>query len=451
MNKPFSIEKAKPEDLEAILEVMRPWNMHHVPSPEVEELDLSCFFVARVGEKTVGAAGYKLLSQSRAKTTLMAVLPEYGRSGIGKALQDARLEAMAAVGVKSVITNADRPATIKWYIKCYGYREVGCLKKLHSFGDPAIEYWTTLELDLEAFLRKRDLETGRQDYIARNEPHPLAPYPPLLINACLVGMVPTKKQTPFLPITPEEIIEDAIKVSDLGAQIVHIHARDADGHPTWKASVFEKILTGIRRERPELICCVTTSGRIWSDFERRTEVLHLTGMAKPDFASLALGSMNFPAGPSVNTPEMIERLAQTMKEKGIRPELEVFDLGMIGSAKYLERKGLIGGRKYFNLLFGNLGTMPATIGNLSTMVAALPSDSAWAAAGIDMFQLPMNVAAIVAGGGVRIGIEDAVYYDYSKTQPASNEQLVRRIVRIAEECQRPVATAAQARKMLGME
>jgi 3-keto-5-aminohexanoate cleavage enzyme len=196
---------------------------------------------------------------------------------------------------------------------------------------------------------------------------------------------------------------------------------------------------------------VTTSGRNWSEFERRSEVLDLTGNAKPDFASLTLGSLNFPTGTTVNSIDMIRRLAQTMKEKGIRPELEAFDLGMIGMAKYLERDGLIEGIKYFNLLLGNLGTVPATIGNLADLVHALPENSVWTAAGMGIFQLPMNVAAIVAGGGVRVGIEDSVYYDYNKTQLTTNEELVRRVVRIAEELQRPIATPEEARRLLGLE
>ncbi len=188
---------------------------------------------------------------------------------------------------------------------------------------------------------------------------------------------------------------------------------------------------------------------MWPDFEKRSECLHLTGDAKPDMASLTLGSLNFPTGASVNAPDMIERLAVTMKDNGIRPELEAFDIGMIGYARYLERKGILEGRKYFNLLLGSLGSAPATPGELAAMVAALPDDSTWSAAGIGMFQLPMNTAAILAGGGVRVGLEDALHYDFARTQLATNEQLVQRIARLAAELQRPLATAAEARDMIG--
>jgi 3-keto-5-aminohexanoate cleavage enzyme len=430
---------------------MRPWNMHHVPSPEMEALDTSCFFVARVDGRVVGGCGYKILSQTVGKTTLLGVLPEYAKLGIGRALQDARLRAMGRLGVKTVVTNADRPETLAWYKKHYGYKETGRLQKLRSFGHPDIYHWTTMEMDLEAYMRAADEKAWKRDYVARNEPHPLSPYPPFLINVCLTGMIPTKDKTEFVPVTVDEVVEDAVRVCDAGAQIVHIHARDESGKPTWKASIYEKIIAGIRRERPGLVCCVSTSGRNWPEFERRSECLLITGDGKPDMGSLTLGSLNFPTGPSVNAPDMIRRLAETMRDNGIRPELEVFDPGMIGFAKYLERKGSIVGRKYFNLLLGSLGGVAASIGDLSSLVASLPEDSVWAAAGIGMFQLPMNVAAVVAGGGVRVGIEDSMFYDYGRTRLSTNEDVVKRIVRVAEECGRPLATLAEARWMVGVE
>ncbi len=446
----FTIEKAHLDDLPRILEVMKPWNMHYFPSLEMEELDVNSFFVAWDKGKIVGASGYKLLSQTLGKTTLMAVLPEYEGIGLGQALQEARLEAMHRVGVKKVITNSDRSKVISWYIRHYRYKKVGTLKKLCSYGDPDIDHWTTLEMDLEAYMRRANRKAIEQEYIARNEPHPLAPYPPLIINVCLSGSVPNKDITEFVPIREEEIIKDAITVYDAGARIVHIHAHDEKGDSTWKAPVYERILTGIRRERPKLVCCVSCSGRHWNEFEKRTEVLHLTGQAKPDMASLTLGSLNFAKSPSVNSVDMILRMAETMKEKGIRPELEVFDLGMVNFATYMERKGYLEGRKYFNLMLGSLGQVPATIGNLAAMIQSLPEDSTWSAAGLGTFQLPMNVAAIVAGGGVRVGIEDFFYYDYDRKKLATNEVLVNRIVRIANELDRTVATPAETRQLLGL-
>ena len=291
----------------------------------------------------------------------------------------------------------------------------------------------------------------KKQYVADNEPHPLAPYPPLLINVCLTGMIPTKEQTPHVPVTPEEIVQDACEVAKYGAQIVHIHARDKDGKPTPDAKIYEHIIKEIRKREPDLICCVTTSGRNWSEFEQRSEVLQLTGDSKPDFASLTLGSLNFPSGPSVNSPKMIEQLATTMAEKNIRPELEVFDVGMVGFAKYLERKGIIRGRKYFNILLGSLGQGPATIGTLSNIVSALPPNSVWAGAGIGMFQLPVNVMSIVAGGGVRVGLEDSIHYDFNRQVLASNVGSVYRIVEISIKCGRNIASKQEARQMMGLD
>lgn len=447
----FAIEPARPGDRDAILAVMRHYNMHHVPSVEMDELDLGCFFVARRDGRIVGAAGYRILSPTEGKTTLLGVLPECSGMGIGKALQHRRMAVMHARGVKTLTTNADRPDTILWYRKHYGYRPVGSVPKLCSFGLETIDHWTTLQTDLDTyFAGLAGREERRRSFMAAHDAHPLAPYPPLVINVCLTGMIPARAQTPHVPLSVEEIIADAVAVYDAGARVVHIHARDAAGAPTPDPETFARIIRGIRRERPGMVCAATTSGRNWADFERRSAVLHLDPEARPDMGSLTLGSLNFLTGASVNTVEMVERLAQAMQDQGVRPELEVFDLGMINLARYLERNGLLTGRKYFNLLLGNLNTAPATIGNLATLVAALPADSTWGAAGLGDFQLPMNAAAIVAGGHVRVGIEDSVHYDYARTRLATNRELVERVARIAAELQRPLATPAETRALLGL-
>jgi 3-keto-5-aminohexanoate cleavage enzyme len=158
----FEIGRALPGDRGAILEVMRTVNMHHIPSAEMEELDLERFFVARVSGRIVGAAGYKLLGPGRGKTTLLGVVPEFRGSGIGAALQDERLAEMHRAGVRTVTTNADRPQTIAWYQHRYGYRPIGRLRKLHEFGDPSASHWTTLELDLDRYMGRREHEAAGQ-------------------------------------------------------------------------------------------------------------------------------------------------------------------------------------------------------------------------------------------------------------------------------------------------
>lgn len=445
----MKIRKAKELERENILEVMKPWNMHLVPSDEMEELDISCFFVATIDNIIVGASGYKLLSQGQGKTTLLGVLPKYSGKGIGKLLQDARLKAMYNLGIKTVITNADRPSTIKWYKKHYGYTEIGRIAKMHSFGDDSIDSWTTLEMDLENYMQTKS-SLFKKEYLKKNQSHPLSPFQPLLINACLTGMVPTKQMTKYVPITVEEIAEQAVNVYDEGARIVHLHARDEKGKPTWKAELYEKMITLIKRERPKLICCISTSGRDWGEIEKRSEALYITGKGKPDMASLTLGSLNFPKGPSINSIETVNQLAMIMKEQGIIPELEVFDPGMISLAKVLEANGVIEGKKYFNLLLGSLNSIPASVKDLDYLVSKIPENSTWAAAGIGQFQLPINVAAIVMGGNVRVGLEDNIFYDYEKKQLATNVELVKRLKRIADEIYRPIATPEKVHKMVGI-
>jgi hypothetical protein len=180
------------------------------------------------------------------------------------------MQALHEAGVRTLVTNADRPDTIVWYRKHFGYRPVGKLQKTCSFGLPEVDYWTTLQTDLDDyFAHQESREKNRLEYIAANDAHPLAPFPPLIINVCLTGMVPTRKTAPHVPITADEIIEDAIAVYDAGARIVHIHARDEAGKPTPDPDRYAAIIRGIRRERPGMICTATTSGRNWSDFEHR--------------------------------------------------------------------------------------------------------------------------------------------------------------------------------------
>lgn len=156
MMKRLSVEPATEKDIRAILEIMKTANMHDVPSPEMPELDWRCFFVAKLDGKIAGAAGYKILSSTKAKTTLMAVHPDFRRYGIGRALQERRMLAMNDQGIKTLITNADIPKTIAWYKRYFGYKEIGKLKKLHEFGRPDIDEWTTLQTDLSEWRKNFD-------------------------------------------------------------------------------------------------------------------------------------------------------------------------------------------------------------------------------------------------------------------------------------------------------
>lgn len=281
-------------------------------------------------------------------------------------------------------------------------------------------------------------------------PHPAIPYPKLIVNAAITGMVPSRKDTPHVPLTPEEIIEDAVRCVRAGASLVHLHARDESGKPTYQKELYAQMIQGIRAVCPEVILCVTTSGRVHNTFECRSEALELDGALKPDMGSLTMGSLNFPGQASVNTPDMIERLALKMKERGIIPEIEVFEPGMINAVKVLMKKDVLQGPFYMNILLGSLYSAPASLFDLSCMLKSLPSCIHWAATGIGKFQLKINMAAILMGGHVRVGLEDNIYYDNERCELATNEQLIKRIVRLSSEIGREVATPAEAREMIGL-
>jgi uncharacterized protein (DUF849 family) len=273
---------------------------------------------------------------------------------------------------------------------------------------------------------------------------------PLIVNAALTGMVPTKADNANTPVTPEEIAADAAACVDAGAAIVHLHARDGDGRPTWRPEVFRRVVAAVRERCPDAIVCVSTSGRVFPDLERRAAVLELDGDEKPDLASLTLGSLNFPKQASVNEPETIRGLAGRMAERGIVPELEVFDLGMVDYARHLIERGVLRPPFYFNLLLGSLGTLAASPLRLALLVEALPEGAVWAGAGIGRFQFFVNALSVTMGGHVRVGLEDNLWLDAEKTRPATNVELVRRIARLAEAAERELAPPDVARRLIGL-
>jgi uncharacterized protein (DUF849 family) len=274
--------------------------------------------------------------------------------------------------------------------------------------------------------------------------------PPLIVNAALTGMVPTKADNPAVPVSPEEIAADAEACLAAGASIVHVHARDEDGRPTYRLDVYREIVTRIRERRPDAIVCVSTSGRVFKELEQRAEVLDLDGDLKPELASLTLGSLNFPREASINAPDTIRGLAERMAERGIVPELEIFDLGMVDYARYLLGRGVLRPPLYANVLLGSLGTLAATPLHLALVTEALPDGTTWGATGIGRFQLDVNVLAIAMGGHVRVGLEDSLYLDAEKRRPATNRTLVERVAAIAAACERELATPAQARELIGL-
>lgn len=281
-------------------------------------------------------------------------------------------------------------------------------------------------------------------------PHPLTPYQPLIISAALTGMVGQRDRVPHLPVTAEEIVRDAWLCHRLGATVLHLHARDDAGRPDWRPSAYQEIVTGVRERCAEAVICVTTSGRTFPELERRSAVLTLGGDARPDMASLTLGSLDFRSGPSVNAPITVAALAREMRSAGIKPELEVFHSGMAQEAHRLLADGLAEEPLYANAMLGSHHTAPATVRELSHIVDSLPAGTVWAAAGIGAFQLPANVIALASGGHVRTGLEDNPHLDWESRGRTTNAMLVERIVDLAHRLGRRTASPPEARELLGL-
>lgn len=273
-----------------------------------------------------------------------------------------------------------------------------------------------------------------------------------IINFTPTGMIPTKAMTPHVPITAQEIVEDVQQAFEIGITMVHLHARDEKtGEPTYKTEVYGRIIEGIRTFSKDLVLCVSLSGRNFQEFEKRSAPLTLEGVLKPDMGSLTLSSVNFNKQASVNAPDMIQALTREMRNRGIMPELEAFDSGMINYAKYLETKGLLEPPHYFNLILGNIACAQADLLHAGIMIRDLPPHSFWSLGGVGNSQLMMNSIAVAIGGGVRVGIEDDIWYGPSRTRLAHNADLVRRIHKLAEANEREIMEPSELRSMLNLE
>jgi 3-keto-5-aminohexanoate cleavage enzyme len=270
-----------------------------------------------------------------------------------------------------------------------------------------------------------------------------------IFNFTPTGMIPTKEMTEHVPVRPDEIVRQVLEAAEAGVNMVHLHARDENGIPTYKKEIYSEIINGIRKENKDIVLCVSTSGRNFSEFEKRSECLEMKGELKPDFGSLTLSSLNFNKQASMNAPDMIKALAEKMLNNNIRPELEAFDLGMINYAKYLISKNLVTPPFYFNLILGNIACAQANMLSLGLMVKELPGDSIWSAGGIGNWQLKMNAMALLEGGGVRIGLEDNIYFDEERNHLAKNLDLIKRLAGIAKTLGKEPYSQKEARKILG--
>lgn len=253
------------------------------------------------------------------------------------------------------------------------------------------------------------------------------------INFCPTGMVPTKKLNSNVPVSVSEIIEETHQAYEIGITIAHLHARNEDETPTYKKSVYQHIFEGVRKHCPDLIICGSTSGRDTNEFDKRSEVIEL----KPDMCSLTLSSLNFINQASINAPDMIRALLEKMNKFNVIPELECFDLGMINYGNYLISKGLINGPRYWNLLFGNIFGMQSNLSSISTAISQINLDdhSYISLGGLGDAQLLTLQIGILTGHGVRVGLEDNLWFDKKRTIQASNNTLLQRtheIMRINE-------------------
>lgn len=267
----------------------------------------------------------------------------------------------------------------------------------------------------------------------------------LIITAAITGNVPTKEMNPNTPVTVEEIIEDIIKCREAGAAVAHIHVRDEEGNPTCDRELFKQVVDGLKEKECDIIVQVSTGARGGGNtLEWRGQMLDLD----VDMASLSTGSSNFINQVNANSFELIRELADKMYSNNIKPEIEAFDLGMIDNTFFLMKEGVLKPPLQFNLVMNVRGSAFGTPRNLLHMVESLPEGSTFTVSGIGPSQLPMTTMSILLGGHVRTGLEDTILYD--KGVLASNQMLVERVVRIAKELGREIATPEEARKILSM-
>lgn len=266
----------------------------------------------------------------------------------------------------------------------------------------------------------------------------------LIITVAPTGAVTTRRDTPYLPISPKEIAEEVYASWKAGASIAHIHVRDRDGNPSMDFETFRETVERIK-EKCDIMINLTSSGGLNLQEEERLKICELT----PEFASLDAGSMNFGPGVFLNPPDFLERLAEKMNQYQVKPEIEIFETGMINNALMLAKKGLIKPPFHFQFVLGVPGGMPATVKNLLHLIETIPAGSTWSTIGIGRNQLAMNTVGILMGGHVRVGMEDNVYYKPGELAK-SNAEFVDRIVRLSHELGREVASVEEARSILGL-
>lgn len=272
---------------------------------------------------------------------------------------------------------------------------------------------------------------------------------PLILTAAITGAETTRKDQPNLPLTPGEQAQEAASCFEAGARVVHLHVRDDSGRPTQSLGRFEEALKAIRAVAPELIIQISTGGAVGEDFDKRLAPLAL----KPDMGTLNAGTLNFGAEVFINHPLDIVRLAEAFQRFAVVPEVEVYESGMIDAVARLVNKGIITHTPlHVQFVLGVAGGMNGSPKNVLFMAEQLKEQipgATWAVAGIGRWHIPASLTAMIAGGHIRVGFEDNIYY-HKGVVADSNAQLVARMARIAMEIGRPLATPQQAREILGL-
>ena len=267
----------------------------------------------------------------------------------------------------------------------------------------------------------------------------------LIITAAICGAEVTKEQNPAVPYTVEEIVREAKSAVDAGAAIVHLHVREDDGTPTQSKARFKECIDAIYKVCPDVILIPSTGGAVGMTAEERLQPTELF----PEMATLDCGTCNFGDEVFENTMPMMRDFGKRMIENNIKPEYECFEMGHLDTVLTMAKKGQVpGAPMQFNFVLGVPGCTPATVPNLCWLVNAIPAGSTWTATGIGRHAF--TLAAIAMGGNVRVGFEDNLYLERG-VLAKSNGELVAKVVRIAKELGRPIATSAEAREILGLK
>ena len=272
----------------------------------------------------------------------------------------------------------------------------------------------------------------------------------VIITAALTGAVTPKEKNASIPLTPAEIAKDAYDCWKAGAAIVHLHMRNDQGIGCMDHEKFDETIRLIREKKDcDVIINCTSSGDNTGTATDETRMLHMKTVDGIEMGSYDAGSFNWmPGGVFENSPKFLEQLGDVYIERGIKPEIEIFDSGMLGVADYFVKKGHLPAPLHFQFCLGVLGAMPATVENLQYLVSKIPKGSTWSAFGVGKEHLPIMYAALALGGNIRVGLEDNVYY--SKGVPADNVMLVERAVRAVEVFGKRPASSAKAREILGI-